>query len=239
MDGGLARTKIRGADVGPISKITIINKAVKNPWVFKMLTIETDDGNVARFQGGQWIGDPYSESMEFLELQFQGNGEIMTRKPSLIHCHTRLTDLIVGDNFEGQEINVICPMGCDDSTVAYIAGLSIHPASSSICAAAVVDGLISSSGGRLMLVAFNGQMLNFDPIVRNILGRSVHRFLPCFSDYPIFSYESRTAEAAWFAVPIDTIDNIVSSLRLVNVFGQFAAKGRLELKRNGVWGTVW
>lgn len=50
-------------------------------------------------------------------------------------------------------LKVHCPMNCQASEFAHVQGSSLHPASTSICASAILDGVLSPSGGDLVVTA--------------------------------------------------------------------------------------
>ncbi|CDJ60735.1 scavenger receptor protein SR2, putative [Eimeria maxima] len=54
---------------------------------------------------------------------------------------------------------VHCPMNCQASEFAHTKGASLHPAPSSICTAAILDGLMTPSGGDLVVTARLSQQL--------------------------------------------------------------------------------
>lgn len=69
---------------------------------------------------------------------------------------------------------VHCPMNCQASEFAHTQGSSLHPASSSICTSAILDGVLSPSGGEI-LVTTVGPVEQYTGAAFNGISVSVYR----------------------------------------------------------------
>lgn len=69
-------------------------------------------------------------------------------------------------------MRVHCPMNCLASEFAHTQGSSLHPASSSICTAAILDGILSPSGGDVVLTAV-GAVEQYTGLASNGISTSV------------------------------------------------------------------
>eukprot|EP01054_Gregarina_sp_Poly1_P002616 Gregarina_sp_Poly_1__2615@NODE_170_length_12067_cov_151_813333_g151_i0_p4_GENE_NODE_170_length_12067_cov_151_813333_g151_i0NODE_170_length_12067_cov_151_813333_g151_i0_p4_ORF_typecomplete_len336_score30_55SRCR/PF00530_18/1_7e09LCCL/PF03815_19/3_8e09_NODE_170_length_12067_cov_151_813333_g151_i01105412061 len=226
--GLLNQIVLKAADVGVLRAIKLRNYIDSRPWTFKLITIQTQDGQIAKFQGGQWIGKPFASELEFVNLDIQEDGGLDETRSTVVDCHTRLVDMVVGSNPKAQRMKISCPQGCDSSPLAFVAGLGLHPASSSICSSAFVDGTLSASGGEISVFMQSGLQLSSEPLLLNV------------SDIKIYPYriDIASSEFAFYTLSTDSIDDIVTAVRIVDAFGQLSHTGRLEIRRNNVWGTI-
>lgn len=234
------QTVLRGADVGAIESVNLTNFVANSPWRFRKMDVLTDDGNVASFEGGLFIGLPYERSMSFPNLlarnpdgEGEGGGGGATAVPIGLECHQRLADIVGGASTPTQSvIKVTCPANCANAaSIGLVSGLGTHPASTSVCLAALADGVMSNSGGTLGLTIRETKNRQFLPSLRNV------------TNIPIFPYRADTAEDAdkFLFMPflLESIDDVDSVVRVVDAFGRLSNVGRLELRGpDNVWGAV-
>eukprot|EP00070_Physeter_catodon_P037890 XP_028344784.1 uncharacterized protein LOC112062828 [Physeter catodon] len=141
------KIRFRAADVGDVTALVLQNTAETDPWYCDFARIKTDDGRVFSFNVKRWIGTPFEKAIR------------VTLKPSKdtdtaaqdVDCHTRGSDFFSRVPKSLRLFKVRCPMNCQMSDFARVEGLSIHPSFSSICAAAVIDGVLSPSGGEVVV----------------------------------------------------------------------------------------
>lgn len=213
----------RGADVGLLQEIVITNTADDDPWYCIFIDIRGDDGKVAHFTVRRWIGTPYDKSVKILL-----NAQHLIDTPAQdIECFTRGSDIVSGLPNQLEVTKVRCPMNCDNNPFALVRGSSVHPSTSSICQSAVLDGVLGPSGGELVVTAIGALPAYFEP--PEALTHVQARDYEPSPDKPTFSY---------FLYQSDSIDNINKEVRVVDAYGKLSAVGRLELRREGVWGAV-
>ncbi|XP_026190061.1 uncharacterized protein LOC34618374 [Cyclospora cayetanensis] len=219
------KVAFRASDVGDIQSILLYNSAADDPWFCESLRIVIDGGSVTSFSVKRWIGSPFQSSV------------VVTLRPSLdtdmspqdVQCHTRGTDLVSMAPSHLETFKVRCPMNCSAAGFGLAEGASIHPGSSSVCAAAESDGVTSASGG-VLVVTVVGPLPQYSGIKPLKPGEEQHAFE--------LSPGARGDTFSFFLYRSDSIDDIVSDIRVVDAHGKLSASGRLELRRNGVWGTV-
>ncbi|OEH79807.1 scavenger receptor protein sr1 precursor [Cyclospora cayetanensis] len=120
-------------DFGSLEAVVVSNESTMAPWFCKHVTVRTD-GDAASFKVSRWIGAPHPSSA------------YVPRNPSVMNV-----------------AKVHCPMNCQASEFAHTQGASLHPASSSICTAAILDGLLTASGGDIVITATSGPIGFLDP----------------------------------------------------------------------------
>eukprot|EP01053_Blabericola_migrator_P005697 Blabericola_migrator_1__5696@NODE_288_length_10293_cov_65_527675_g237_i0_p1_GENE_NODE_288_length_10293_cov_65_527675_g237_i0NODE_288_length_10293_cov_65_527675_g237_i0_p1_ORF_typecomplete_len1450_score326_59LCCL/PF03815_19/5_1e08LCCL/PF03815_19/1_6e20LCCL/PF03815_19/0_0052LCCL/PF03815_19/2e02SRCR/PF00530_18/1_5e12SRCR/PF00530_18/1_4e18Laminin_G_3/PF13385_6/4_5e06SRCR_2/PF15494_6/44SRCR_2/PF15494_6/0_0019Pentaxin/PF00354_17/0_0053_NODE_288_length_10293_cov_65_527675_g237_i031187467 len=229
--GLLIQKVLRAPDVGAIRSIRLTNLVDTAPWTFNIITIQTEDAGLAKFQGGQYVGAPFDKTLEFINLASNDGASglsIDTSRATWLECHTRALDIVSGSNEDGQGFKVSCPQGCDNHPASFVAGLGLHPASSSICGSAFVDGYLSPSGGDLLVFLRTGVQLSPTPLISNVSTTKI---------YP-YRQDISSSEASFYILPLDSIDDIVSSVRIVDAFGKLSHTGRLEIRRVNEWGSI-
>ncbi|CDJ40526.1 hypothetical protein ETH_00019815 [Eimeria tenella] len=140
--------RLQAADVGELQAIVLSNDSAAAPWFCKHITVRSE-GKAATFKVGKWVGVPYPSSVYVPRYP---TGLELT--PQDIDCHTRAADVFEGHpGAAAAAARVHCPTNCQASEFAHTQGASLHPALSSICTAAILDGLLTPSGGDLVLTA--------------------------------------------------------------------------------------
>lgn len=221
--GGQAKLRFRGADVGKLQEIVLTNTANSDPWYCVFVRIRADDGTVTQFSVRRWIGQPYETTVE-VSLN---PSQIADLPAQDVDCHTRGNDLIATNPKSLTTVKLRCPYNCAADEFSRVLGTSIHPGHSSICSSAISDGVLSPSGGEVLITATEqlSSYYGHDQPLNGVMA----------SDYeasptqPTFSY---------YTYPVDRIDDIKSNVRVVDAYGKLQVTGRLETRRNGVWGSV-
>lgn len=137
--------------------------------------------------------------------------------PVALGCDATAYDL----TFEDGSAIVTCPANCQASSAAAF-GASIHPASSSVCVAALVDGLLPQFGGKI--------------VVSSVPGIASY----VATDGGLASSQAAADEKgpAFVMYALESIDQIASSLRLVDAAGTLASVGLLQVRTEAGFGTV-
>ncbi|CDI80404.1 scavenger receptor protein SR2, putative [Eimeria acervulina] len=200
--GEEAAVSFRGADVGSIESILLHNSAEDDPWFCESVRISAESESPLSFSVKRWIGSPFLSAVT-ITLRPSKDTDAA---PQDIQCNTRGSDLVSLAPKQLETFKVRCPMNCGAASFAVTEGASIHPSSSSVCAAAEHDGVASASGGVLVV--------------------SVVGPLPQYAGLPPLKPGA------------DSIDDIVGDVRVVDAHGKLAASGRLEIRREGVWGYL-
>lgn len=137
------------------------------------------------------------------------------------------TPVSVGCGDTGRDISyadgiavVSCPANCQRVGLAF--GISIHPLESSICASAISDGVCPPVGGIVVV--------SMVPAVKAYFGKRTG----VIATSPFDS----TTEGSFHLYGLSTLDQITSDIRLVDVHGQLAASGLLQLRTDSGFGTV-
>lgn len=230
--GGLKKIKFQASDVGELEDIILINNSLNDPWYCDFVKIKSDNNNkIYIFNVKSWIGAPYDKNVK---VNIKSDTIEGTSKD--IDCHIRAIDLINTNNINKllqnkvQIFKVRCPQNCHNSEFAIIEGSSIHPSSTSICAAAIHDGSISPSGGEI-IVTVASELNHYYTIKEKI-----------FNELEALDFSAKADEKnfTFFTYHLDSIDDIISNVRIVDSFGKLSSLGRLEirLKNKNSWGTV-
>eukprot|EP00927_Polykrikos_kofoidii_P050479 TRINITY_DN44396_c0_g1_i1.p1 TRINITY_DN44396_c0_g1~~TRINITY_DN44396_c0_g1_i1.p1 ORF type:complete len:663 (-),score=100.87 TRINITY_DN44396_c0_g1_i1:64-2052(-) len=136
---------------------------------------------------------------------------------TVIGCGTLGTDL----HFHSSMADVICPAHCEsDASIAY--GASIHPLRSSVCKAAMVDGVLPPSGGRLLVTRVPG--------VASYVGKDAGGVVSLPA--------TDAADLAFHAYALENADHSKGDVRLLDDHGSVASHGLLEVLTDKGFGTV-
>jgi hypothetical protein len=125
-------------------------------------------------------------------------------------------------------INILakCPSNCYKIN-ADVLGLGIHPMKSPICLSALVDGAMSIYGGIISIGVFPGlKKYMVDPFFR--------KWKKALN---VISFES-LSQKSYVISKLDSIDLVSSDVRIVDHQGKLSNLGRLEIRKDGIWGTV-
>ncbi|MCQ2815708.1 MAG: hypothetical protein MJ252_00430 [archaeon] len=147
-----------------------------------------------------------------------------------LSCYDTLKD---NDNFGpiyGGEDNYVnymsflaeCPSDCLFKPAAPTYGVGIHPEESSICSSAIVDRASSIYGGIISININKGLDLYTGGL--KIFGISISPFIKSKRSFTVSK--------------IDSVDNIEDNIRILDNEGKLSNKGRLEIRHNGIWGTI-
>ncbi|CDU85206.1 LCCL domain-containing protein [Plasmodium yoelii] len=234
ISGGLKKIKFQASDVGNLENIILINNSYNDPWYCDFIKIKSDDSKIYVFNVKSWIGYPYNN-----KIKININTNNIDGNAKDIDCHIRANDLIdttksLNNNFVLQNkvhiFKVRCPQNCHSSEFSIIEGTSIHPASTSICAAAIYDGSLTESGGEIIVTITKG--LNYyyamDQTYNNLKA----------IEFSTKGDESDKNNFSFYTYHLTSIDDIKSNIRIVDSFGKLSSLGRLEIRVNNKWGAV-
>ncbi|EZG88144.1 putative scavenger receptor [Gregarina niphandrodes] len=219
-----------GADVGQIDAINVTNHTPNDPWRFKYLTVNFDGGG-AKFVGGPYVGTPFSKSVVFRNVYVTDDGSASADAAEVpVECHTRLADIVSGSVNLPLVVKTRCPAGCDSSPLSLVNGLSLHASTSSVCASAVADGTIGVSGGTVLLQLYPSDHRDLTSLYTKIGLLDIHAYRDDPTDDSTFYFTTAR---------ITSLDDLDSSIRIVDAFQTSSHTGRLELREsNGTWGSV-
>ncbi len=139
--------------------------------------------------------------------------------------------ILFGPDYPTQDINYTtilarCPSNCHNQKNVIVYGLAIHPAESPICPSAIVDQAISLYGGIFQISLFAGrdkyEIIESAP--KTLYGFKVKKF--------------ESSKKSFVVAKIDNIDQVKKDIRIVDGKGKLSAQGRLEMRYEGVWGTI-
>lgn len=135
-----------------------------------------------------------------------------------------------GPDFAGGKVNfesilVKCPVGCDKYSDS-VYGVGIHPNSTPVCLAALVDKAMPPAGG---LIA-----VNIYPAL------SKYDLPPGFTKIGKIGLKSyyELAKKSYTLAKVDNVDMVEKDFRIVDSKGNISNEGRLEIRQDGYWGTV-
>ncbi|CEM37758.1 unnamed protein product [Vitrella brassicaformis CCMP3155] len=226
--GTSAHVRIRAASVGKIKAIRLTNTAADDPCFCDSLKLKRQDGSAVSFHVRRWIGTPYPTTAE-VGLGEEAGGELPLMH---ISCRTRLNDpILIGATSSSTPnmIKVLCPSNCQADEAQFVLGSGVHPASSSICGAALHDGVMWPSGATLIVTVVKDGLPAYYKTDNPASGILAEEYVP--------GAGQREGEA-FYVYRADSIDDIDKDVRVVDADGQLSAVGRLEVRRDGVWGSV-
>jgi len=141
------------------------------------------------------------------------------------------TNLLFGPDYPTSfpnYMNVLarCPGHCHLSKEK-VYGLGIHPSSTPICIAAIVDNAVSIYGGIISISILPG-------MPKYTVPKEFAKFAKGFS---VASYSAKVKKS--FAVTkVDSVDIVEKDFRILDENGKLSNEGRLEVRTNGEWGTI-
>ncbi|GBE58642.1 scavenger receptor cysteine-rich domain-containing protein [Babesia ovata] len=230
---------LKAADVGDVTGVLLSNSATADPWYCEDIRVLSSNESVKTFAVKRWIGSPYEESVEITTAEGTSVTNFNETTPMDIQCHTRAIDLYSGPVNKPFNVTVRCPMNCQASALVHIVGSSLHHSSSSICTSALYDGVLTPSGGEVV-VSIVGALKHYHGTVNPFNRMESESYEPS-PNKPYYSFYTFLNES---------IDNVESNVRLVDgtvtwfvspscaAFGRLSSFGRLEVLKNGKWGTV-
>lgn len=134
---------------------------------------------------------------------------------------------IFGPNYVTNNVNysmhlIECPYNCM-KLQSKIYGIGIHPEESPICLSAIVDKVLPFYGG-LITVNINKGLNSYysgEKIIYNIRVDSFNE-----------------SKRSFTVSKVDNSDMITQDIRIMSYDGKPTYKGRLEIRKNGEWGTI-
>lgn len=225
--GSHKKIRVHGKDVGELLGLRLImSGTLEDPWFLDMVTVLTGNGFHYEFPVRQWIGVKGKKSLTV--YTGSGVGKIRELPARQIDCDTTLADGEIGaiDNSPFIMQRLICPADCQSDDYSVQAGSSIHPAQASICASAILDGVLSNAGGEVILSIV-------DELPRYFGVNNNHGLISI--DY---SPKPTTDGSSFYLYQASSPDNLVSNVRVIGEDGKLSASGRLEMRKDGQWGTI-
>jgi hypothetical protein len=123
------------------------------------------------------------------------------------------------------ELLVKCPSDCLNIALANnVYGLGIHPRESPICLSAIADRSVSMYGGIVAIGVYPG-LKSYQTTFSKMFGIEIK------------TYEQPSMKS-YVTAKVDNVDLVNKNIRILNKQGELNSRGRLEMRINGVWGTV-
>jgi len=137
-----------------------------------------------------------------------------------------------GPDYPTKDVNyskviVRCPAGCWKLANIIVYGMGIHPETSPICMSAIIDHAISIYGG-IFAISIYPALDKYElpegaqPKVHGIL-------LKPFAG---------AAKKSYVLAKIDNVDLVEKDIRILNHAGELSNEGRVEMRYEGIWGTI-
>ena len=123
------------------------------------------------------------------------------------------------------KVLVRCPENCH-KIEGSVLGVGIHPETSPICLSALVDNAISVYGGIIQVSIFSG-------LEKYLINKSITQI----NKIKINSFTGHSNKS-YVVSKVDNIDLIEKDIRILNEKGDISNEGRLEVRLNGIWGTI-
>ncbi|BAM41751.1 uncharacterized protein TOT_040000133 [Theileria orientalis strain Shintoku] len=226
--------QLKGLDVGEVNGLILSNDAINDPWYCDNVRV-TYNEIVKSFPVKRWVGYPFDPSVEISTEELTSIANLNETSPFDIMCNTRAIDIYSGVINKPFNITVRCPLNCQTDPLMAIEGSSLHPSSTSICGASLFDGVITNSGGEVV-ISIGQPVRKYFGGTRNNLKSEDYEPAGDSNLYSFFTFLNGTLPQ--FKPCLESIDNIDKTVRLVDGFGKLTSFGRLEVFRNGRWGTV-
>lgn len=171
------------------------------------------------------------ENEEEIEEANKNFNSILSSKDKLKVANISCVDVLKDNQYFGPRyvtnyVNysmylVKCPSNClKYKTRVY--GLGIHPEESPICISAIIDRAVSFYGGIIGVNVLSG-------IAAYTGGKN-------YFGYQVESYGN--SKRSYTITRVDNNDMINKDVRILDYNGNPSYKGRVELRNNGVWGTI-
>jgi hypothetical protein len=122
-----------------------------------------------------------------------------------------------------------CPSDCHKHP-NIVFGTGIHPSNSPICLSAMIDNAISYYGGIISISVFPG-FSNYPSYNDNTKQ---------YKQFPFIEVESSQTQSdkSYTVAKVDNVDLVEKDIRILNHNGELSNEGRIELRLNGVWGSI-
>jgi len=138
-----------------------------------------------------------------------------------------------GPDYPTQNVNYLrvlvrCPANCHTFKNIKVYGIGIHPQNTPICPAAIVDKAMSFYGGIISISIFPALKTYELPTDQE----------PLINNIKIRPYTSGDAKKSFVLAKVDNIDMVEKDIRIVDYKGTPTNEGRLEMRYEGIWGTI-
>ncbi len=154
-----------------------------------------------------------------------------------IHCEQTLENPDPETNWFGpdyptKDVNysrvfVRCPSDCHKYRNSIVYGMGIHPEKTPICMAGIIDNAISLYGGVMSISIFPA--FEYYTLPKNTKNR--------IKGIEVKAYH-HAAKKSFALARIDNVDLVKKDMRILNQKGEFSHEGRLEMRYEGIWGTI-
>jgi len=133
---------------------------------------------------------------------------------------------LFGPNYVSENVNYMnflaeCPHDCLKAQTRAV-GLGIHPEESPICINALVDRAMSFYGGVINISIFRG-------LASYTGGKKIYGI-------PVLGFGA--SKKSYTIAKVDNVDMIAKDVRILDSDGKSTFRGRLEIRNEGIWGTV-
>ena len=212
------------------NELVLVNPG-EDTYIIDTESTEDKKGSTNNNEGNQGrdksldINNPYGGLLDYIDTNL-----IIDLKCEQKLINPNPSSLIFGQDYPTKNVNYMnvlarCPSDCHKSSVT-VYGLGIHPESSPICLSALVDKSISIYGGIISISIFPGlQKFNGPQKIMNM------------GNIKITSL-NRASKKSYTVAKVDNIDLVEKDLRIIDNFGKLSHSGRLEIRKEGVWGTI-
>jgi len=140
---------------------------------------------------------------------------------------------LFGPEYPTKNVNYLrvlarCPGDCYKNKDVKVYGVGIHPHTSPICMSAIVDNAMSLFGGIISISVF--------PAYEKY---EIEKDIPAKKhNIKILPYDKKDAKKSYVLAKVDNVDLVEKDIRIVNEKGQLTASGRVEMRYQGIWGTL-
>jgi len=118
-----------------------------------------------------------------------------------------------------------CPGNCH-KLKERVLGTGIHPLNTPICLSALVDNALSFYGGIISISVLPGLIKYTIPkSFKQTKGQRVKEF-------------EGKVKKSFSVMKVDSVDLVEKDIRILNSKGELSNEGRIEVRREGVWGTI-
>lgn len=167
--------------------------------------------------GPAWFeGDNFSSWQNMQHENHLPNQDFLTAQP--LTCMATGYDI----RFSGSVAKVVCPAHCALNHYSVAVGSTVHPLRSAVCEAAILDGILPTAGGKMLVTKTPG--------LPSYIGK----------DVGVAASLSASDEpgAAFHMYALDSIDQVQSHVRILDPSGSISSKGLLQALTGKGFGSI-
>lgn len=161
-------------------------------------------------------GDTHAAWHSMLPDNHLPNDDFLTAQP--LSCTASAYDIV----FKGSVAKVVCPAHCQLNHGSVVHGSTAHPFRSAICESGILDGVLPTSGGKMLVTKTPG--------LPSYVGKDVGTA----ASLPVTDEKG----PAFHLYALDTIDQIQNMVRLLDPSGTISSKGLLQSLTAKGFGSV-